>query len=244
MSKINFVDRVPEPREMGRLEQQAFQALSQKNYRRWLLPLTDHALATSALKKGKILDVACGPGLLSKEIAQRSDNFEVFGIDISKHAIELAKKNCKKFKNVKFKIGNVYKLPFANEYFDLIICKDSIHHFDDLNSCLKELRRVTKKNGYIYLQDLKRNLPAYLLKRSTPPDNLVKKLQYYSTRAAYTISELKKTLLILKFRFFKIYTRKLTKKLAAYYNKKGIENTKLKESFQSRYTAIIKNKSD
>lgn len=235
-----FLKRIPEPKTMEALEMRVFEDLSVQNYKRWIIPLADEALEHIKFRKAKILDIGTGPGLLAKEFALRSKEFGVVGIDFSPIAIKLARKNCRGLKNVNFLVGNAYQLPFPNKSFDMVLCKDTLHHFSNPKKALKEMIRVLKKDGLLYLQDLKRDLPLYLLQRSIPPDTTIKKLQFYSTRAAYTKHELKTILEELRVNNFRIRTKKLTENLRKKYKKKGIDLMQLKEGFQARYIAIVK----
>jgi ubiquinone/menaquinone biosynthesis C-methylase UbiE len=158
---IIFKKRIPEPKAMEAIEMAVFDALSKENYRRWMLPLVDDFLFRTRISEGTIVDIACGPGLLSKALAERSKKFTVVGIDISVHALGLARKNCAKLKNTRFIKGSVYALPFKTESADAVICKDSFHHFDRPASALKEMLRVLKPNGYVYIQDMRRDVPQY-----------------------------------------------------------------------------------
>ena len=238
--KVIFHRRIPEPKVMGEQELKVFEDLSKKNYKRWLIPFVDEALGVTNMKEGKILDVGCGPGLLAKEFALRSMKLEVMGIDTSFHAIQLAQKNCEGLKNVKFQIGNVYRIPFSEKTFDLVVCKDSFHHFNSIKQALKEMLRVLKDNSVLYAQDLRRDLPQYLLQLAIPPDTILKKLQFYSARAAYTKKEIQKLLTSLHVNTYNVRTRKLSKHMLQMYKKKGINSIRLKEGFQARYVAIIK----
>ena len=238
--RIVFPRRIPEPKIMEKIELDTFEKLSLQNYKRWFIPLADNALAEADLTKGQILDVGCGPGLLTKELAQRSKKFQVVGIDIAPYAIRLARKNCKGLTNVTFRLGNVYNLPFLDHSFDLVVCKDSLHHFNNVGRAVKEMYRVTKNGGLLYLQDLRRDLPQYLLQRSIPPNTILKKLQFYSARASYTKKELKKIFKDLGFEGYEVRTRKLTNITRQRYRKKGIDIQQLKESFQARYIATLK----
>jgi ubiquinone/menaquinone biosynthesis C-methylase UbiE len=242
MSKLYFPQRVAEPKKMTKLELELFEKKSKENYKHWLISFVDDALEKSELKKGKILDIGCGSGLLVKEFAYRSKKFYVMGIDTSLHALRLAKKNCQKLKNSFFKKTSVYHLPFSNYTFDLVTCKDTLHHFNDLKSAIKEMYRVTKKGGMIYLQDLRRNMPWYLLKMVIPPQNNFQKLQYYSARAAYTKKELISVFNVLNIKNYIITTRQLRKKLRKRYKALGGDLEKIKEAFQARYVAVIKKK--
>lgn len=235
--KVVFKKRVPEPKEMGREEMKAFEKMSADNYRRWAVPLVDDALSKIRVKGAKILDIGCGPGLLAKELASRSKYFDVYGIDMSPHAIKMARKNCKDFGGVHFKEANAYNLPFSDSTFDLVACKDSLHHFDAPQKALKEMLRVTKKGGVLYIQDIKRDLPWYLLRRAIPPDTIFKKLQFYSARAAYTKKELGDILKKLNIINFSIKTRKVTKQLSRKYN--DVDPRQLREGFQCRYVVTV-----
>jgi len=222
-------------------ELKVFEEMSKKNYKRWLVPFVDDLLERTNFKKGKILDVACGPGFLVKELANRSKLFELVGIDYSKYAVRQAKKNCKQFRNTSFKVASVYQIPFSDNYFDALVSKDSLHHFDNLKMALVEMLRVLKPGGVLYAQDLRRDLPWYLLKRSIPQDSMIKKLQFYSARASYTKEEVKKIFFQLEIDKLNVKTRKMTKRLKIKYTREGIDPGEVKESFQSRYV-IMANK--
>ncbi|TSC75931.1 MAG: type 11 methyltransferase [Parcubacteria group bacterium Gr01-1014_30] len=237
-----FSNRIPEPKIMEKEEMKVFEELSNQNYKRWILPFVDEAMQTLNVESGKVLDIGCGPGLLVKELAKRSKNLRVIGVDVSPEAIKLAKKNCRSLKNVKFLRGDVTSLPFPNGTFDLIVCKDSFHEFPNLRKALQEVMRVLKPGGILYAQDLRRDLPMYLLRRAIPPDTTVKKLQFYSARAAYIKTEIRDILKQLDIQHFFIKTRKLTENIRKNYGKQGISLIQLKEGFQARYILVVKNK--
>ena len=222
---------------MGREEMKVFEKMSSENYQRWMIPFVDDALSKLKADAAKILDVGCGPGFLVKEIASRGKCFDVYGADLSSHAIRMAKNNCKDFNNTHFKKASAYKLSFPDNSFDMVVCKDSLHHFDDLPKALGEMLRVTKDSGTLYIQDLKRDLPQYLLKRAIPPDTILKKLQFYSARASYTKEEIKSILKKLKVGSFSVKTRSLTEQLLRKYS--DINSKQLRESFQCHYVIII-----
>src|SRR3989338_2741695 len=239
--KIYFQKRIPEPKEMGKVELDVFEKISKESYKRWIIPLVDDILEKSKLKNGRILDVGCGPGLLVKELASRSNNLKVFGIDISSHAIRQAKTNCKDIKNVFIKVSNAYKLPFPNNYFDLVVCKDNLHQFPkNPIRILKEMTRVVKSDGLVYISDLRRDVPLYLLKKVIPPDNMFKKLLYYSARAAYIKLETKQFMKQAGLVCVKIKTRQVTSEIKKKYSRLGIWVKELRESFQRRYVVIGK----
>src|SRR3989344_8229344 len=134
---IFFPKRIPEPKIMESVEQNIFAKVSKENYKKWIIPLADDILKYSGIKKGGILDVACGPGLLTKELAKRLPGFKVIGLDSSTPALKIARGNCKTLKNVAFQKSDVQKMPFPDASFEIVVCKDSLHHFDNVNAALR-----------------------------------------------------------------------------------------------------------
>jgi ubiquinone/menaquinone biosynthesis C-methylase UbiE len=237
-----FKKRVPEPRTMGTIENKVFEQMSIDNYRTWIIPLADDIEGYVDKKVDKILDVGSGPGFLVREIALRFKKTTVIGLDNSAIAIKLAEKNCKNYKNIKFIKANASKIPFKDNSFDIVISKDSLHHFSNAKACIKEMFRVLKQNGVLYIQDLRRDLPRTLLKQAIPPDTAIKKLQYYSARASYTKDEIKGILKDIGLKQYRIYTRQASQPMTEKYKRMHIEPSRLKQSFISRYVIVAKNK--
>jgi len=100
-------------------------------------------------KKGKILDLACGSGRHFSAFKD-SINVELYGIDISKKQIFLAKKKARaqSFKNVDLLIGDASAgLPYDGGFFDSAIFIDALHSIDSSRGrerVVKELFRVLK----------------------------------------------------------------------------------------------------
>ncbi len=100
-------------------------------------------------KKGsgqKALDAGCGYGLHSLELQKR--DFKVYSIDIDKQRIEFLKKETN---GLNLSVGNLTKLPFPKESFDIIICSDVIEHIKGDKKAFSELARVLKKGGMLCL---------------------------------------------------------------------------------------------
>jgi len=103
-------------------------------------------------EKMKILDFCCGTGNFS--IFPALEGHEVYGIDISKKSIELAKEKIKLFNLNKcnFYCMDSESTNFEENFFDLILCYNSLTYLD-LPIALKDLKRVLKPNGKLIIMD-------------------------------------------------------------------------------------------
>jgi ubiquinone/menaquinone biosynthesis C-methylase UbiE len=96
----------------------------------------------------KILDVGCGTGIILKRFEKYG---QVYGTDISEDAINFCKK--RNLKNVQ--VGDANKLQYSSNSFDIISINDVLYHkgIKDDVAVLKELFRVCKKGGRIFITD-------------------------------------------------------------------------------------------
>lgn len=108
--------------------------------------------------QGKVLDVGCSMGGLLFSLYKSQRFFHISGCDIDKTAIAMAQAY-----KVKEKIGNEVELceasidvlPYHDETFDVILMKDVGEHLENeenLHKALKELQRVLKSEGVIFIE--------------------------------------------------------------------------------------------
>ena len=112
------------------------------------------------LPTGRILDVGTGPGNLVFEIAKRSPQLEIIGIDISPSMIKIAGNKAMRMgfsKQLKFQVANAADLPFEDEYFDLVISSLSLHHWANPIKSINEIHRVLKQNGRAWIYDIRQD---------------------------------------------------------------------------------------
>ncbi|MFB6306184.1 MAG: bifunctional demethylmenaquinone methyltransferase/2-methoxy-6-polyprenyl-1,4-benzoquinol methylase UbiE, partial [Flavobacteriales bacterium] len=103
-------------------------------------------------KPENVLDIATGTGDLAIEIAEKGVS-EVKGIDISEGMLnigrnKIAKKNVENIELIK---GDSENLPFKENIFDAIVVAFGVRNFDNIEKGLKEMNRVLKKGGGIYI---------------------------------------------------------------------------------------------
>ncbi|MCK4552864.1 class I SAM-dependent methyltransferase [Candidatus Pacearchaeota archaeon] len=215
---IDLKTRIPEPmQEMeGNLEAQNYLASHMKRHKKGRNPydfIARDIFVNINLDKGKVLDVGCGYGNLIKNMKHHKKNLSFAGIDVSKSMIKLAE-NYIDFP-AKFLFMSADKLSFKDESFDLVVCKDTFHHFGNPIKVIKEMFRVLKKGGFIYMSDLRRDVPEdifYQTLQNLSIHNVVNATQYFdSVRASYTLSELKNLLNRAGINEYKLKCGKITK---------------------------------
>jgi ubiquinone/menaquinone biosynthesis C-methylase UbiE len=92
----------------------------------------------------KILDVGCHGGTFSNIVQRENKQAEMYGVDISKQAIEYANR---RFKHIKFSVGSAENLPFKDKYFDFVTCFEVLEHIEEPALAIREAYRVLSKNG-------------------------------------------------------------------------------------------------
>src|SRR3990167_10065112 len=97
--------------------------------------------------RGKsLLDIGCADGTTTRQIKKNLPSAEVTGIDLYKKAIDHAKRKARK---IRFIHGDVHKLPFGNNSFEIVTAIETIEHLDNPNKALAEIYRVLEPNGYL-----------------------------------------------------------------------------------------------
>lgn len=100
------------------------------------------------IEKGIILELGCGNGNLILKFA--NEQFDTYGVDISKTAIIWAKEKSKELKlNTQFFVDNVIDLKFKNNFFNIVIDALCLHCIigNDREKFLSSVYKVIKKNG-------------------------------------------------------------------------------------------------
>ena len=94
----------------------------------------------------RILDLACGPGTLSRRLAAKvAPGGEVVGVDLAPGMVELARSAG--IDNARFEIMDIERLSFAEGSFDAAICGHGFQFAADLPRAMKQARRVLRANG-------------------------------------------------------------------------------------------------
>ncbi|CAA9272141.1 MAG: N6 adenine-specific DNA methyltransferase, N12 class [uncultured Acidimicrobiales bacterium] len=103
------------------------------------------------------LDVGCGEGMLTRELAERMDH--VVGIDLDQASIDLAR--AQGTAGVEYVVGDFMTHPFEPESFDAIVSVAALHHMEP-GAALARMRRLLRPGGRLAVVGLARSRPADL----------------------------------------------------------------------------------
>jgi len=100
------------------------------------------------------LDIGCGTGWAVGRAANLVNGKGLFyGVDLSPKMIEKAKSNFSGKDNFRFLQANSESIPLEDRFFDIIICTNSFHHYLHPDKALKEMHRLLKNGGKLYILD-------------------------------------------------------------------------------------------
>ena len=193
--------RTPETEAMDSIEEaETFDRLAEK-YLYIAEDIVVQMAVAIAPPTGRFLELCSGTARVPIKIAQRSPACEVVALDYSENMIRIARKNAQRAQletRVQLVQGDAKKLPFKNDFFDLVTSNHAIHHLSDPVEFFNEISRVTKPEGAILLMDLLRPprtlIPAIVSVFGFGSEPLMRSLYRDSLRAAYTLTELRELL--------------------------------------------------
>ncbi|ROO84924.1 methyltransferase family protein [Actinocorallia herbida] len=98
-----------------------------------------------------LLDVGCGPGSITVDLASRVAR--VVGVDLAEGVLDEARARAEGVAHVSFQVGDVYALPFADGAFDVVHAHQTLQHVADPVAALREMRRVCRPGGIVAARD-------------------------------------------------------------------------------------------
>jgi SAM-dependent methyltransferase len=116
-------------------------------------------VAAVAPDGARVLEVGCGPGHLSIQLA-RQHGLDVSGLDLDPAMIERARANADRAgegdeRRPSFLVGDVASLPFPDGSFDLVVSTMSMHHWADPTAGLAEINRVLRPGARALIWDFR-----------------------------------------------------------------------------------------
>jgi SAM-dependent methyltransferase len=127
-------------------------------FQQWVTRVID---AAQILVGQRVLDVACGTGVLTREVASRvgASGFTA-GLDIAPGMLAVAKQIAPE---IVWKQGTADSLPYPDQSFDAVVCQFGLMFFPDRLKSLREMLRVLVPGGHLAVAvwDSLDNIPAF-----------------------------------------------------------------------------------
>jgi SAM-dependent methyltransferase len=121
---------------------------------RWRTAANSAAYLLDRLEPGmRLLDVGCGPGTITVDLAARVAPGEVIGVDREPSVIDEAQRLLAPDAQIEFRTGDVYGLDFPDASFDIVHAHQVLQHLTEPVAALVELRRVLRPGGILAVRD-------------------------------------------------------------------------------------------
>lgn len=125
----------------------------------WRTAENSAAYLLSSLRPGqRLLDVGCGPGTITLDLAERVAPGAVLGVDASPDVVERARAAADArprpgITDVAFAVGDVYALDHADDSFDVVHAHQVLQHLTEPVAAVREMRRVLAPGGTLAVRD-------------------------------------------------------------------------------------------
>lgn len=107
-----------------------------------------HAALANIHGVPQVLDLGCGQGHITESLRETFQGAEFSGVDYSVSAILYAHNH---FRKIDFIVADAYATPYADGFFDVVVCNNLWEHVANPLILLAEINRVLKANGYLIL---------------------------------------------------------------------------------------------
>src|SRR5207248_5839175 len=114
----------------------------------------------------RVLDIACGTGVLLRQLIKHLPDMEAYGVDASAAMLAQAQEALKNQPHVRLELVEIDSsetvgLPYAPQTFDLITCTNAFHDMPDPVALHSRLRRLLSPEGHLVLEDFARREPPF-----------------------------------------------------------------------------------
>lgn len=114
----------------------------------------------------RLLDVACGTGILLRMLTELVPDVEAYGVDASPDMLAQARAALSGrprvwLEQAEANEGPTAGLPYAPETFDLVTCTNTLHNLANPLATLPGLRRLLAPGGQLVLEDFARRTPSF-----------------------------------------------------------------------------------
>lgn len=123
-------------------------------------PWIEMKLGEFSFHGAEVLDVGCGGGFLSNELARKG--YKVTGVDLSPESLRVAK-NHDRTGMVRYEVADAYHLPYQNESFDVVTAMDFLEHVERPQEVIREFSRVLRPGGLFFFHTFNRDPLSHLV---------------------------------------------------------------------------------
>ena len=127
-------------------------------YQRYLVPAIAVLWAADLIDRAaprpgeRVLDVACGTGVVSRLAAERTGSGRVVGLDINADMLAVARSlSPGAGPSIEWYEGSALAMPFPDASFDLCMCQLGLQFFPDRSTAMREMFRVLQTGGRVAL---------------------------------------------------------------------------------------------
>ncbi|NER81934.1 MAG: methyltransferase domain-containing protein [Leptolyngbya sp. SIO1D8] len=142
---------------MEMLVQAQYDRLATIYDRRWQFYITNTlsflVVWAGIAPQDQVLDVACGTGEFERLLTAKHPQQAITGVDFSASMLAIAREKCAAFSQVRFRQASATALPWPQPQFDIVVCANAFHYFDQPTSVLAEMGRVLHPGGKIVILD-------------------------------------------------------------------------------------------
>ena len=126
-------------------------------FEEWVSPVAD---ATGIRAEDVVLDVACGTGVLTREVARRTGG-TVVGLDVNAGMLQVGRSRAPE---IVWREASAENIPFPDHHFDAVVSQFGLMFFADRVAALREMNRVLQPDGRmaVAVWDTLENCTGYL----------------------------------------------------------------------------------
>jgi SAM-dependent methyltransferase len=122
----------------------------------WRTAANSAAYLIGELRPGQdVLDVGCGPGTITADLAELVAPGQVTAVDAAEDVLHQARENAagRGLDTVRFAVADVHALDFPDDSFDVVHAHQVLQHVGDPVRALREMRRVCRPGGIVAVRD-------------------------------------------------------------------------------------------
>lgn len=138
------------------------------------LKFVREAVKNISSERAEVADLGCGSGMILCDVLALKPRWSGQGLDISEAAVDYARRLAQHKRisdRAEFRIGDIARLPFANNSLDLVIASEVVEHMPEPAGVIAEIARVLRPGGLMILtMPLDSHTPAHINALSRPED--------------------------------------------------------------------------